>query len=118
MAGESTQYPGLAESIASTKSRVRKGHHSIMPLSNQSPLARRAANQRKMELNRNNHSITTRISENINNQKFTTSRDAEAEKIRLQNEENAAKRNMTSAEPFWTDFNPQLERYIPKSRGV
>ena len=103
----STNYPGMNESIQSARNNKHlKGNHSIMPISNQSPLARRAANQRKIAMQRQNQSLTTRISENIKKEKFITTKDAEAEKIRLRNEEVQKKRNNTSAEPFWNDFNP------------
>jgi len=42
-----------------------------------------------------------RISENLTKKKFITNIDDEADKIRLRNEEQKNKKNMTAVEPFW-----------------
>ena len=40
--------------------------------------------------------------------KFTINRDDEADKIRLRNEELSKRKNQTSVEPFWQDFNSTI----------
>lgn len=40
--------------------------------------------------------------------KFTTNIDDEADKIRLRNEEYKVKKNNSSVEPFWNDFNQTM----------
>ena len=50
----------------------------------------------------------SRIIDNLNKKKFTTNIDDEADKIRLRNEEQSKRKNMTSVEPFWQDFNPTI----------
>lgn len=47
----------------------------------------------------------TRIVDNLNKQKFTTNIDDEHEMARQRNNELMQKKNMTSVEPFWQDFN-------------
>ena len=49
-----------------------------------------------------------RIIDNLNKKKFTTNIDDEADKIRLRNEEQNKRKNMTSVEPFWQDFNSTI----------
>lgn len=49
-----------------------------------------------------------RIIDNLNKKKFTTNIDEEADKIRLRNEEVSKRKNMTSVEPFWQDFNSTI----------
>ena len=49
-----------------------------------------------------------RIIDNLNKKKFTTNIDDEADKIRLRNEEQNKRKNQTSVEPFWQDFNSTI----------
>ena len=55
-----------------------------------------------------NKAANERLLNNINKKKFTTNIDDEADKIRLRNEELNKKKNMTSVEPFWQDFNSTI----------
>ena len=55
-----------------------------------------------------NRAANDRILNNINKKKFTTNIDDEADKIKLRNEELNKKKNMTSVEPFWQDFNSTI----------
>ena len=49
-----------------------------------------------------------RLVDNLNKKKFTTNLDDEQDKIRLRNEELSKRKNQTSVEPFWQDFNSTI----------
>ena len=57
---------------------------------------------------RNQKNNVNRIVDNLNRKKFTTNIDIEADKIRLRNEELNKRKNITSVEPFWQDFNSTI----------
>ena len=96
IAGASTAYPYPHESINSQG--MHENSRGFRP-SKESPLNMRATHPypRKATVNR--------LVDNLNKKKFTTNIDDEQDKIRLRNEEISKRKNQTSAEPFWQDFN-------------
>lgn len=44
----------------------------------------------------------------MNKKKFTTNIDDEADKARARNQEQSKRKNLTSVEPFWQDFNSTI----------
>ena len=101
--GGSTAYPYPHESInsAAGQQEQSRGFRSTK----ESPMNMRATHPMRGSKNR---APNSRILDNINKKKFTTNIDDEADKIRLRNEELGKKKNMTSVEPFWQDFNSTI----------
>ena len=52
---------------------------------------------------------TNRLVDNLNKQKFTTNIDHDMDDKRKQNEEMSKRKNMTTVEPVWQDFNSTIE---------
>lgn len=102
MAGVSTQYPYQHDSIHSNVQDVSRGMRS----GKGSPLTLRATGPIKAPSMKNaKESSANRMLDNLNKKKYTTSKDEENERIRKQNEAYSQRKNATSVEPFWQDFN-------------
>ena len=99
IAGASTAYPYPHDSINSQGQQENsRGFRSTK----ESPMHMRSTQQA-----RKNNPVN-RIIDNLNKKKFTTNIDEEADKIRLRNEEVSKRKNLTSVEPFWQDFNSTI----------
>ena len=72
---------------------------------------------------RKNTQAVNKITDNINKKKFTTNIDDEADQERLKNEMLSKRKNMTSVEPFWSDFNTAItdicqQKEAPAKNGL
>ena len=100
IAGASTAYPYPHDSIHSQgQQETSRGFRSTK----ESPMHMRSTHPP-----RKNNNPANRIIDNLNKKKFTTNIDDEADKIRLRNEELNKRKNHTSVEPFWQDYNSTI----------
>ena len=94
--GGSTQYPGAQDSISSAAKAHRTSKNT-----QHSPLNRPSARGPKQN-------AAARLTQNLNKEKFTTPKDDERDRIRLQ-QEGIRKRDLAgNAEPFWTDCSQPI----------